>query len=100
MIDIDAYLEKIGRFVGDPGGKMIRQQFKDHRGSSELAMLASPSKDEYNQLSRAVAIMTASEKESAKDLTDGQVAKIAEDAYVDCGLFAIFVNGYALECKE
>ena len=99
MLSIDAYLAEIGRFVGDPGGKLIRQQFKDHRGSSELAMLASPSKDEYNQLTRAVAVMTVSEKESAANLTDTQVAKIAEDACVDCGLFAIFVNGYALESK-
>jgi hypothetical protein len=70
------------------------------RGSSELGMLESPSAEEFEQLSRAVAIMTPTEKENASRLSDEQVQRIAADAKVDAGLFAIFVNGFALECKR
>ncbi len=84
----------------DEYGQRIRKQFKDIRGSSELAMLATPSGDELEQLRRGVAIMTPSEKESIGELNDEQVQKIAEDAKIDSGIFAIFVNGYILECKR
>lgn len=73
---------------------------KDPQGSSELAMLASPSGDELQQLRRAVAIMTADEKQKALELTDEQVAKIAQDAGTDEAVFAIFINGYALQSKR
>jgi len=63
-------------------------------------MLASPSPQEIEQLRRAVAIMTAAEKENAANLTDEQVHKIADDAKVDSGLLAIFLNGYALHRKK
>jgi len=63
-------------------------------------MLAAPSREEYEELKRAVAIMTAGEKENAAELNDEQVAKIAEDACVDTGKFAIFINGFALECRK
>jgi hypothetical protein len=63
-------------------------------------MLASPAPEELEQLRRAVAIMTAAEKENAANLTDEQVHKIASDAKVDPGLFAIFLNGYALHHKK
>lgn len=86
--------------VDDEFGQRIRQQFQDNRGSSELAMLETPNSDELEQLKRAVAIMTAEEKNNAVDLTDEQVQKIAADANVDPGIFAIFINGYALECKR
>lgn len=55
---IDEYLEKVAQFTDSRYGRMIRNQFKDHRGSSELAMLAAPTADELEQLKRAVAIMT------------------------------------------
>lgn len=86
--------------VDDEFGQRIRQQFQDNRGSSELAMLETPNSDELEQLKRAVAIMTAEEKNNAANLTDEQVQKIAADANVDPGIFAIFINGYALECKR
>lgn len=79
---------------------MVREQFGDVKGSSELAMLAAPNKQELEQLMKAVAIMTDSEKKGASDLTDEQVQRIAADADVDAGLFAIFINGYALHCKR
>jgi len=44
---------------------MIRSQFKDIEGSSELAMLAAPSAEELEQLKKAVAIMTPAEKQKA-----------------------------------
>jgi hypothetical protein len=63
-------------------------------------MLASPSKNEIEQLKKAVAIMTADEIKNAGSLTDEQVKKIAQDAGIDSALFAIFINGYALNCKR
>jgi hypothetical protein len=63
-------------------------------------MLASPSKDEVEQLRKAVAIMTADEIKNAGSLTDEQVKKISQDAGIDSALFAIFINGYAIHCKR
>ena len=79
---------------------MIRSQFKDIRGSSELAMLAAPSSEELEQLKKAVAIMTPAEKETAERLTDEQIQTIAADAQVDPANLGIFINGYALHCKR
>ena len=79
---------------------MIRSQFKDIRGSSELAMLAAPSSEELEQLKRAVAIMTPSEKEKVDSLTDEQIQRIAADAEIAPANLAIFVNGFALHCKR
>ena len=62
-------------------------------------MLAAPTTEEYTQLTRGVAIMTADEKENACNLTDEQVQRIALDAKIDTGMFAIFVNGYIIEGK-
>ena len=55
--------------------------------------------EELSQLKKAVAIMTPSEKEKAADLNDEQIQKIAGDAGIDAGIFAIFINGYALARK-
>jgi len=79
---------------------MIRGRFKDYKGGSELAMLASPSKAELEQLKKAVAIMTPAEKQNAENLTDEQIQKIAADAQVDPAILAIFINGYVLHCKR
>jgi hypothetical protein len=79
---------------------MIRSQFKDIKGSSELAMLAAPTAEELKQLQKAVAIMTPSEKETAENLTDEQIQKIAADARIDPANLAIFINGFALHCKR
>jgi hypothetical protein len=99
-LSLDMYLEKLGQFVDDEYGQRIRQNFADNRGSSELAMLETPSSDELEQLKKAVAIMTPTEKSEAEKLNDEQVMKIAEDAGIDTGNFAIFINGYILECKR
>jgi len=63
-------------------------------------MLASPTTEELEQLRRAIAIMTPTEKENAANLIDEQIHKIAADAQVDPGLLAIFINGYALHVKH
>jgi hypothetical protein len=99
-ISIDAYLEKVSRFADSSYGRLVREQFADIEGSSELGMLASPTKEELEQLRRAVAIMTADEKANADRLTDEQIHKIAADAKVDPGLLAIFLNGFALHHKK
>ena len=90
----------MSRFAGSEYGRMVREQFNDNEGSSELGMLASPTAEELEQLRRAVAIMTADEKQCAANLTDEQIHKIAADAKVDPGLFAIFLNGYALHQRK
>ena len=65
-----------------------------------MAMLASPSSEELEQLKKAVAIMTPAEKQNAENLTDEQMQRIATDAGIDAANFAIFINGYALHCKR
>ena len=90
----------MARFSDSEYGKMIRSQFKDIRGGSELAMLAAPSSEELKQLKRAVAIMTPSEKEKADSLNDEQIQRIAADAGIDPANLAIFINGFALHCKR
>ncbi len=99
-LTIEQYLEKIGRFVDEPFARQLRKQFQDSRGSSELAVLQAPGRDEYEQLCRLVAMMTPQEKAKADKLTDEQVKKLAADAKVDPALAAIFFNGYILEHRK
>ncbi|MHC4658912.1 MAG: hypothetical protein ACYS83_07010 [Planctomycetota bacterium] len=99
-ISIEQYLEKLARFADSDYGRMVRDRFKDIKGSSELAMLAAPSAEELQQLRKAVAIMTLAEKQTPESLTDEQIQKIAADAQIDPANFAIFINGYALHCKR
>jgi 2-iminoacetate synthase ThiH len=99
-ISIDEYIQKLTRFAGSDYGRLVRSQFQDNEGDSELAMLVAPSIEELEQLKKAVAIMTPSEKETAANLTDEQVQKIASDAQVDPANLAIFINGYTLHCKR
>ncbi len=97
---IEDYLQSLEPFVDDAYGQQIRNQFQTIDGKSELAMLSSPTRDEYDQLARAVAIMTAAEKENAAALSDEQVEQIAEDAKVDKAILAIFFNGFAIKIKS
>jgi len=100
MTTIEQYLEKVARFSDSDYGKMVREQFRDIKGSSELAMLAAPSTEELQQLKTALAIMTPAEKQNADSLTDEQIQEIAADAKIDPANLAIFINGYALHCKK
>ncbi|MFC1761600.1 hypothetical protein ACFL6U_05910 [Planctomycetota bacterium] len=97
---IEQYLERVATHVDSDYGRMVRGQFQDDAGSSELAMLIAPKGEELAQLQRAVAIMTPGEKAGAVDLSDEQIQKIAEDAQVDPANLAIFINGYILFCKR
>ncbi len=99
-ISIDTYIQKLEKFVNSDYGRLIRTQFADIRGDTELAMLVAPSTEELEQFKKAVAIMTDEEKAKAADLTDEQVQKIAADAHLDPANLAIFFNGYALHCKR
>jgi hypothetical protein len=99
-ISIEQYLEKVARFSDSDYGKMIREQFEDIQGASELAMLVAPSPEELGDLKKAVAIMTPAEKENADTLTDEQTERLAADAQIDPANLAIFLNGYALHCKH
>lgn len=100
MISIKQYLEKVARFTDSEYGRLVRTQFEDIEGGSELAMLAAPTTEELEQLKRAVAIMTPREKQNADSLTDEQIQRIAADARIDPANFAIFINGYTLYCKR
>ena len=93
---IEDYLKTLERFVDDPYGRQVRSRFQGMDGRSELAVLQSPSRDEYEQLKKAVAIMTPAEKENAADLSEQEIRKIADDAGSDPALLAIFLNGYAI----
>ncbi len=97
---LDDYLKSLERFVDNPYGRQIRLQFQTADGKSELAMLAAPTREEYDQFCRLTAKMTAEEKQDARLLTDEQTARIAEQAGVDQALAAIFLNGYALAVKK
>jgi len=97
---IEQYLEKVALFSDDEYGKLVRDQFQDIEGASELAMLAAPTAEELDQLRRAVAIMTPAEKLNADRLTDEQVERLADDARIDPANLAIFFNGYALTCRQ
>ena len=99
-ITLEEYLEKIALFTDNDYGKMVRTQFADIKGSAELAMLASPTAEELEQLKKAVAIMTIDEKQNPCNLTDEQIQSIASDAGVDSGNLAIFINGYCLQRKR
>jgi hypothetical protein len=99
-ISIEEYLEEVALFCDSEYGKHVRRRFPDVRGTSELAMLAAPTRGELEELRRAVAIMTPSERHAADRLSDEQIEKIAVDARVDPANFAIFMNGYALLCKR
>lgn len=99
-ISLEEYLEKVALFCENEYGNRFRGQFVDMEGTSELAMLASPRAEELQELRKAVAIMTATEKQNAATLSDEQIRGIAEDARVDPANFAIFMNGYMLTCKR
>ena len=101
QLSLEEYLEEVARFCQDEYGSRFRSQFgEDTRGTSELAMLVVPTTEELQELRKAVAIMTPTERRTADHLSDEQIASIAQDARIDPANFAIFINGYALTCKR
>ncbi len=100
IVDIEGYLEYVGQFCESRYGLQFRSQFRDKRGTAELAMLASPTKEEYEQLKRAVAIMTDQEKKDPENMTEQQIKDIADTIGADCGNVTIFINGFVLARKN
>lgn len=94
--DIEEYLAYVGRFRQSRFGKQFRSQFRDSRGTAELAMLAAPTEEEYEDFRRAVAAMTEREKQHCEELTDEEIGDIAQRSGTDRGNVSIFVNGYVL----
>lgn len=97
---VEEYLKALERFIDDPYGRQIRSCFAGIDGQSELAALQAPSRVEYEQLARAVMRMTPEEKETAEQLSQQQVERLARQADADPALLAIFLNGYALQKKK
>jgi hypothetical protein len=96
---IDEYLKRVGKHVDDEYGLAYRRNFADNLGTSQPGMLGCPTRAEYQQLKRAVAIMTSEEKRNIESLSDEQIERIADDAGVDRANFAIFINAYALKLR-
>jgi len=97
---IEDYLEDVGRCRDNTFGQRFRSQFRDTRGSAELAMLASPNEQEYRDFCETVKVMTEVEKKNAEKLTDEQITDISRRAQADQGNVNIFFNGFALELKN
>ena len=97
---IEEYLEYVARGRGDAFGKRYRSQFRDRRGTAELAMLAAPSEEEYEDFRRAVEGMTENEKANVEQLDDEQIRGIAQRAQADTANVNIFINGYVLALKK
>ncbi len=99
-LTIESYLEEIGRFRQSSFGLRFRQQFRDIRGTAELAMLKAPSQEEYEQLCKVAAVMAPSEKSEPELLDDNDISNIAARAQVDRGMAAILINGFVLARKR
>jgi len=97
---IEEYLEYVGRGRGDAFGKRYRSQFRDRRGTAELAMLAAPSEEEFEDFRRVVEAMTENEKANVELLGDEQIREIAQRAQADMANVSIFINGYVLAKKK
>ena len=100
VVSIEQYLEQVGRGRGSDFGRRFRSQFRDTRGSAELAMLAAPSEQEYEEFCKVVAAMTEAEKTRPEELADEQIQEIAGRCAVDSGNAGIFINGYILARKQ
>ncbi|MBN1766181.1 MAG: hypothetical protein JW860_13045 [Sedimentisphaerales bacterium] len=97
---IEEYLEYVGRFRKSKYGRQFRNQFRDTRGTAELAMLAAPSEDEFDDFRRTVKVMTEIEKTEPEKLNDENIRDIAERARADSGNVSIFINGFVLNRKS
>ena len=97
---IEEYLEYVGRGRGDAFGKRYRNQFRDRRGTAELAMLASPNEEEFEDFRRVVEGMTEDEKANVELLGDEQIRELAQRAKADTANVNIFINGYVLAQKK
>ncbi len=99
-LTIESYLEEIGRFRQSSFGLRFRQQFRDTRGTAELAMLKAPNESEYRSFCEVVRVMADSEKSKPELLDDNDISDIAARALVDRGIAAILINGFVLARKD
>ncbi len=97
---VEDYLEYVGCCRNSAFGKRYRDQFRDARGTAELAMLASPSEEEYRQFSRLVRVMTDEEKQHPERLGDADIQALAARANAEPANIGIFLNGYVLACRN
>ena len=66
------------------------------QGTAEIAMLAAPSQQEYDEFHRILETMTEEEKAHPDLLTDEQIQDIAQRAKAETANVSIFINGYVL----
>ena len=66
------------------------------RGTAEIAMLAAPSQQEYDEFQRILEAMTKEEKAHPDTFTDEQIQDIAHRAKAESANVGIFINGYVL----
>ena len=97
---IEEYLEYVGRGRGDAFGKRYRNQFRDRRGTAELAMLAAPNEEEFEDFRRVVEVMTEDEKANVELLGDEQIRELAQRVQADTANVSIFINGYVLAKRK
>ncbi|MCP4711975.1 MAG: hypothetical protein GY869_25420 [Planctomycetes bacterium] len=97
---IEEYLAQVGRGRGEAFGKRYRQHFRDMKGTAELAMLAAPSDEEYEDFFRLVEGMTGQEKRHIELLNEEKIQEVAERCKVNIGNATIFINGYILASKQ
>lgn len=95
-ISLDEYLHRVGQCRRQPFGQRFRNQFRDMRGTAEIAMLQAPSQQEYDEFHRILAAMTEEEKTHPDTLTDDQIQDIAQCAKAETANVSIFINGYVL----
>ena len=95
-ISLDEYLERVGQCREQSFGQRFRSQFRDMQGTSEIAMLAAPSQQEYDEFQRILEVMTEEEKAHTDTLTDEQIQDIAQRAKAESANVGIFINGYVL----
>ena len=99
-LTIEMFLDQIGRFRQSRFGRQFRNQFRDTRGTSELAMLKAPTEDEFRQLCKIAEVMADSEKVKPELLDDNDIEDIASRAQCDRGIAAILINGFVLAQKN
>jgi hypothetical protein len=99
-LTLESYLEQVGQCCGSAFGLRYRKQFRDNRGTAELAMLAAPSREEYQDFCRVVEAMTEQEKGKPEDLSDQQMDDIAKTAGIEKGNLQIFINGFLLAKRK
>lgn len=100
IANIEDYLAFVARGKEDAFGKRYRSQFRDRRGTAELAMLAAPSEEEYDDFRRAVEEMTENEKENVEQLNEEQIRRIAQRCGANLANVNIFINGYVLAKRK